>query len=142
MPHKFKFGLDPHHAGLLVLRLGLGAMFLLFGWPKLSGGWEKWTALGGAMSLLGVHFWPTLWGLLASAAEFGGGLCLILGVLVRPASLALAATMFVAANMHLRNDDAFAVCAHPINLCIVFVALALLGAGRYSLTAWVHKRGT
>ena len=35
--------------GLLILRIGLGGMYLWHGWPKLSGGPERWTKLGGAM---------------------------------------------------------------------------------------------
>ena len=36
--------------GLLLLRIGLGAMFIWHGAPKLVGGPETWTRLGGAMA--------------------------------------------------------------------------------------------
>ena len=44
--------------GLLLLRIGIGAMFVAHGFPKLIGGPAKWTALGTATSHLGIDFAP------------------------------------------------------------------------------------
>lgn len=119
--------------GLLLLRLGLGVMFLLHGWPLLAGGPEKWAGLGGAMAALGIRGLPTLWGLAAALIEFCGGLCLILGAFFRPAVLLLAVTMAVAANHHLARGDGLAGASHALELCIVFLGLSLTGPGRYGL---------
>ena len=119
--------------GVLALRLGVGGMFLPHGWPKLAGGPVKWQALGKAMGYLGVHHYPEIWGLLAGLAEFGGGLCLILGWFCRPACLAMALTMGVAATTHLQRGDGLMGASHAIELGIVFIALALIGPGRYSI---------
>ena len=40
------------NVGLLVLRLGIGIIFIIHGLPKLMGGVETWTKLGGAMSMM------------------------------------------------------------------------------------------
>ena len=45
--------------GLLILRIGIGVMFMCHGFPKLAGGPEVWTKLGGALGALGIHFEPT-----------------------------------------------------------------------------------
>ena len=118
---------------LLVLRAGFGIMFMLHGWPKITGGPEKWAGIGGAMSNFGITFAPTFWGLMASLAEFVGGLLLVLGLLTRPACLALIMTMIVAATMHITKGDDFPKISHPIESGIVFLGLLGLGAGRFSL---------
>lgn len=119
--------------GLLVLRLGIGVMFLLHGWPKLTGGPEKWEKVGMAMQYASVHAMPTLWGLGAALSEFGGGLCLILGLFFRPACLMLAITMGVAANMHLGRGEGLMAASHAIELGILFFSLLFVGPGRYSV---------
>jgi len=121
--------------GLLILRLGLGAMFMWHGLPKLLGGPELWAMVGGALGNFGVTFAPTFWGLLAALSEFGGGLLLILGLAVRPAALAMAGTMVVASTMHLANGEGLKGASHAIEVGIVFVALIFIGAGRFSLDA-------
>ncbi len=119
--------------GLLLLRLGIGAMFVLHGLPKLQGGPEKWTQLGGAMQYLGIGFMPLAWGLAAALSEFLGGILLVLGVLFRPACLFLTATMAVAATMHLGKGDGLMGASHAIELGILFLSLLFIGPGRYSI---------
>jgi putative oxidoreductase len=120
--------------GLLLLRLGLGAMFVLVhGWPKLKAGPAAWRKVGEAMGYLHVHFAPEMWGLLAALAEFGGGILLILGLLFRPACGALTFTMAVAATMLIHEKGFGIASSQPIELGIVFLALIFIGPGRFSL---------
>ncbi len=119
--------------GLLLLRLGLGAMFVWHGAPKLTGGFETWTLLGGAMANFGITAVPPLWGFLAAVSELGGGVCLILGIAMRPACVFLLATMIVAATHHLAKGDGLAGASHAIEVGIVFLALIIVGPGRYSI---------
>ncbi len=120
--------------GLLLLRVGLGAMFIfVHGWPKIVGGVERWKALGSAMQHLGIRFAPEFWGFLAAAAEFGGGILLVLGFFFRPTCAALAFTMLVGAVMHYKTEGTLFAAAHPIELGVVFLALLLIGPGKYSL---------
>jgi putative oxidoreductase len=120
--------------GLLLLRLGIGGMMIMHGWPKLTGGVETWTKLGGAMSHLGITFLPAFWGFMAAASESVGGALLILGFLFRPATGLLFFTMLVAAFMKYRvSGGAFLEWAWPAELGIVFLSLFFIGAGRFSL---------
>lgn len=84
------------------------------------------------MGALGVSALPTLWGLLAALSEFGGGVCLLLRLRFRPACLIMAATLAVAVNWHLVRGDGLAGASHALEVGMVFLALALVGPGRYS----------
>jgi putative oxidoreductase len=127
--------------GLLIIRIGIGIMFVLYGEGKMFGGPEKWAKLGGAMEGLGITFLPAFWGFMAALAEFGGGILLVLGLLFRPACFLMFCTMFVAASVHW-IDAAEAGEAlkgkimsgsHAIELGIVFLALLFTGPGKYSV---------
>ena len=119
--------------GLLILRLGIGGMFLFHGAPKIVGGPEKWEQLGMAMGNFGIHFLPVFWGFMASFAEFFGGIMLILGLFFRPACMLLTINMTVAASMHLSRGDGLGGASHAIEDGIVFLSLIFIGPGKYSL---------
>ena len=126
--------LDKHRdIGLLILRIGLGCMFLVHGFPKLFGGPERWERIGGAMGSLGITFLPAFWGFMAAISEALGGICLILGLFVRPACILLTITMLVATASHLSRGDGLKGAAHAIEVGIVFLSLILIGPGKYSL---------
>lgn len=120
--------------GLLFLRVGIGAMFIYHGLPKLLGGPQRWEKLGGAMEAFGLSFAPTFWGFMGAIGEAGGGLLLMLGVAFRPALFLLTSTMVVAAAHHLINrGDRFGQATHAIEAAILFIALWMIGPGRYRL---------
>lgn len=128
--------LDKHRdTGLLILRIGLGCMFLFHGLPKLFGGPERWEGIGGAMANLGITFLPAFWGFMAAISESLGGICLILGIFVRPACMLLTITMLIAAIFHLGRGDGLKGAAHAIEVGIVFLSLILIGPGKHSLDA-------
>jgi putative oxidoreductase len=123
--------------GLLLLRLGIGFMMILHGYPKLLGGTAKWNKLGAKMSLMGIDAYPVFWGFMASAAEAIGGLLLILGFLFRPTTFLMLFTMIVAATSHLVKNPTFPDgvldSSEAIELGFVFLALFILGPGKYSI---------
>ena len=122
-----------HDLGLLLLRVGIGIMFTLHGYPKLIGGPEAWTQLGGVMKLVGLNFAPTVWGFLAAVAEAVGGQLLALGLFFRIACALLLGTMIMATIMHLSTGDGFNNYSHALESAIMFLGLLLIGPGRYSL---------
>ncbi len=125
--------------GLLILRVGIGIMFVLHGWPLIMGGPAMWEKLGGAMGNFGIHFAPNFWGFMAVIAEFGGGVCLILGLLTRWACVFLTISMIVAATMHFSKGDGLQVASHAIEAGILFFSLILIGPGEYSLDKKINK---
>ncbi|MBD3421081.1 MAG: DoxX family membrane protein [Chitinivibrionales bacterium] len=125
--------------GLLMLRLGIGFMFVLHGYPKLAGGPEKWTALGGAMSSFGITFVPAFWGFMAACAEFFGGLLLMAGLLTRISGGLLLITMLVAAVKHIAAGDGLPGYSHAVEAGILFLSLIFIGPGIYSLDELLDK---
>ncbi len=69
--------------GLLILRVGIGIMFMSHGLPKLIAGPDKWLILGGTMNALGIDFTPMAWGFMAAYCWYWGF------VPARPASFCL-----------------------------------------------------
>ncbi|MDO5524176.1 MAG: DoxX family protein [Bacteroidia bacterium] len=123
------------HAGLLILRIGIGISIFFHGLPKITGGIETWTAIGSTMSNLGIDFAPTFWGFMAAFAETIGGILFAMGLLFRPATLLLIGTMVVALVMHFTQGDDFSKYGHALDLLILFASAFLIGPGRYSLDA-------
>jgi putative oxidoreductase len=126
--------------GLLILRVVVGAAFILHGWPKIQNAFE-W--MGPSATV------PGFMQALAALAEFGGGIALILGVLTPLAAIGLIATMGGALYMvHLPARHPF-VPTQPgdpsYELAAVYLAAAaallLTGPGRFSLDALLFRGG-
>jgi len=119
--------------GLLILRLGIGGMFIFHGAPKILGGPDMWEKLGTTMGIFGIHLLPVFWGFMSSFAECFGGIFLILGFLFRPACILLTINMIVATSMHLNRGDGLGISSHAIEDGILFLSLIFIGPGKYSL---------
>ena len=132
--HLFATDSRYYELGLLIIRVGLGLIFMVHGWAKLMGGVPTWQWMGSQMGNFGITFWPVFWGFLAMLTEFGGGICLVLGLGTRIVSSALMCVMIVAIAYHITKGDSFNdAWSHPFTLLIIFCGLFLIGSGRYSL---------
>lgn len=121
------------NTGLLIIRIGLGFMFMMHGYPKLIGGPASWEDVGGAMKSIGITFLPTFWGLMAAVTETFGGFLILIGLAFRPVCLLLVFTMIVAASVKMQSLADFMDASQPIEVGIVFLGLAFVGAGKYSI---------
>src|SRR5919112_1918818 len=99
----FKNRYKTHDIGLLLLRIGIGTMFTIHGYPKLTGGLEAWEKVGGAMKMIGIDFAPAFWGFLAAVAEAVGGQLIAIGLFFRIACALLLGTMLMATIQHVRS---------------------------------------
>lgn len=125
--------------GLLILRIGLGFGFIWWhGWPKLSGGVERWAGTGGAIENFGIGFAHQWWGLAAALAESVGGLLIILGLFFRPALAAVFIVMVVAFTNHVVTGRGTP--GHAFKNAWVLAGLFLIGPGKYSLDHWLFRR--
>ena len=120
-------------AGKLLLRLAVGLLILFHGVAKVTGGIDGIT---GMLAKSGV---PAGVGYLVYVGEVVAPLFVILGAWTRPAALVIAINMLVAVALaHL--NDLFSIAktgGYALELQALFllsaIAIALLGAGRYSL---------
>jgi len=119
--------------GLLVIRVGLGLMFIWHGYPKLIGGEKSWVKIGGAVNYVGIHFLPVMWGLLCGIVETVGGAFLVIGFWFRPVCLLLLINLFVAAASQFGQGGGLDDAAHAIEDAVAFAGLLFLGPGKYSV---------
>lgn len=128
--------------GLVILRLGLGIIFVAHGAQKLLGLWggDGWTAtLTGFEENLGIPQWL---GMVAIVTEFFGGIAVIVGALTRLAALGLAATMIVAmAKVHLKDGFFLSDGGIEYNVALLAMALALVfaGGGAWAADRWIFQ---
>jgi uncharacterized membrane protein YphA (DoxX/SURF4 family) len=113
----------------LILRLAVGILFIVHGYPKLTAqrkqgeAWMKSVGMPAAMVPLGGVF------------EFFGGLALILGLLtpivaVLSALWMLSTTWFSKSKLKKKYASGYEI---DVTLFFVAIALALLGSGIYSI---------
>ncbi len=125
-------------AGLLILRLVFGLGIMLHGWQKIQ---SPGGPMGWMNEMPGAHV-PAFFQALSTAAEFSGGLGIIVGLLTPLAALGLTCNMFVALCMaHLPKGHPF-VGGHgqpSFESAAGYLAVALLlllaGPGAWSLDA-------
>jgi len=129
----------------LLLRMVFGGAIILFGIQKLMGGSATFEQIGGSMAYFGVTKYPALWGFLSALAETFGGIFIVLGVLFRPAALALFFNMVVACTFMFKltgSPDLSSIGAltgwigkvsMPVAFCTAFLALFFTGAGKYAV---------
>lgn len=126
--------------GLLLLRMGLGIMFMLHGYPKVFGGPEMWSEVGASLQSIGIDAAPMFFGFMAGITEFFGGLFLLLGLFFMPSVVSLLIVMLVVTAIHLGAGDPFSIYSHSIELAIVLISLLFLGSGKYNLDKKLEKR--
>lgn len=121
----------------LALRMAAGTIFLAYGSQKLFGWFGGYGLEGTGQWMESIGLAPGyLMALMAGSAEFFGGILLILGLLTRPAAIALAFAMLVAiVSVHLPNGLFMANNGYAFALALlaISISLAVSGAGKLSL---------
>lgn len=125
----------PGSLGLLILRVGTGAMMLFgHGWGKLAGFSDK---AGVFPDPLGIGSAASLG--LATFAEFFCAIGLIFGFATRLSALPLVINMLVAAII-VHSDDPWGKKEFALLYAVPFITLLFTGGGKYSLDAVVWPR--
>jgi len=118
--------------GLLVLRLGVAAIFLTTGYDKLFGTPGKWLAW------FPKQGFPSYFAYIAGSLELFGGVLLVLGLLTRVVGLLLAIQMAIAVwKVSLPHEGIYNVEGYglPLMLAAACFALFTVGAGALSVDA-------
>jgi putative oxidoreductase len=114
---------------LLVLRIVLGVIMIGHGYPKVFGGIHKHVEL---VASLGMPGWMAY---LSAAAEFLGGILVILGLFTRCSAIAITIDLVVViAKVHWKNgllgNGGYQL---PLALAAIAFALIFLGSGPIAL---------
>ena len=119
------------------LRIPVGIIFAAHGAQKLFGWFGGYGLEGTGQWMDSIGLSPGyLMALLAGGAEFLGGLALIIGLLVRPASAVLAFAMLIAIfSAHIGNGLFMSNNGYEFGLALLAVSVSLIfsGAGRASV---------
>ncbi|MBV9392136.1 MAG: DoxX family protein [Verrucomicrobia bacterium] len=119
-------------AALLLLRIACGLVFIYHGSAILFGAFD---GPGPEKFAAGMHA-PVLIGYLVGLAQFGGGLAVLTGILIRLGALCIVVVMFGAIFLvHLQHGFEVAKGGIEFALTMLLIAFALFltGAGSYSL---------
>jgi putative oxidoreductase len=121
---------------LLILRWGLGIIFIYHGYPKLFTQTQQFLEGFPRMGF------PAYFVYIAGVVEFFGGFLLLVGFATRIAGLLLAGQMAIAIwKVHLPQGGAMAVSNYQLPLALAVGAFALVatGAGLFSIDYAIFK---
>lgn len=123
-------------SGLLLLRVYAGVALMQHGQTKIANPFHWLDRAPGAP--------PGFLQFLAALSEFGGGLCLALGLLTPVACLGIAFTMAYAVRFHVAKGDPFVGHEGSYEPALGYLTMAALlglaGPGAYSLDALLGRR--
>jgi|SRR5215469_9533833 len=123
---------------LLLLRVGLGVVFIFHGYPKL------FTRTHEMMSAFQHMGFPSFFVYIAGVVEFFGGIILILGLFTRVGAFLLSGEMAIAVlKVHMPQGAITDVHNYefPMILCLACFLLATIGAGIMSLDHAIYSGG-
>lgn len=130
--------------GALALRVPVGIIFAAHGAQKLFGWFGGYGLQGTGAWMDSIGLAPgVLMAFLAGAAEFFGGLALILGLLTRPAAAALAFAMLIAIfSVHFQHGFFMSNNGYEFALTLLAASVSLLfsGAGKVSVDALLSRK--
>lgn len=128
----------------LALRFPIGVIFMAHGAQKLFGWFGGYGLEGTGQWMASIGLGPgVVMAFLAGSAEFFGGLFILLGLLTRPAAVALSFTMLVAIfSVHFANGLFMANNGYEFGLALLAasVSLAISGAGKFSLDSKIASK--
>ncbi len=111
---------------ILFLRIGVGVIFIVAGWGKLTGIEGTQEFFGGiGIPAAGLMAW------VVALVEFVGGLMVLLGLYLRVPAILLAIVMVVAI-FTVKLDQGFSAMRIDLTLMLMALSLAILGSGKLS----------
>ncbi|MBN3520699.1 DoxX family protein [Algoriphagus lutimaris] len=123
------------NAGKLLVRLSAGVMMLTHGIPKIS----RFFGEGPVRFHDPFGFGPEISLALAIIAEVICTVLIMIGFKTRLATIPLILTMLTAA-FYAHADDPFGSKEKPLLFIVVFIAIAIMGPGKYSFDGLKKKK--
>lgn len=120
---------------LLLLRIGVGVIFIVSGWGKLTGieGTQQFFGSIG-IPLTGVMAW------VVALVEFVGGIMILVGYKVQVPGILLAIIMLVAIiTVKLGGDNVFRSMRLELMLMLTSLAISMMSTGSYSVDSKLNN---
>ena len=119
-------------AGLLLIRVSIGLLFILYAAPTLIGGPKAWAHFGAGAVHFGLHSHHQFWGFLGSLLGCLGGVLMIFGLFFRIGVL-LVLVLAIGHAFAVYEGSRFPRCAPSIEMCFVLLRILFVGPGKYSV---------
>lgn len=119
-------------AGLLLIRISIGVLFILYTAPALMGGPKAWAHFGAGARHLGLHSHFQIWGFLAPLFGCLGGILMIFGLFFRIGVL-LVFVLAIGHALAVEKGAGLWVALPSIEMCFVLAGVLFIGPGRYSV---------
>jgi len=119
-------------AGLLLIRVSIGLLFILYTAPALIGGPKAWGHFGMGASHFGLHSHVQVWGFLGALLGCLGGILMIFGLLFRIGVL-LVLVLAIGHAIAVYEGTGFRVALPSIEMCFVLAGVLFIGPGKYSV---------
>ena len=119
--------------GLLIMRVGLGVLFIVLTGPVLLGGPSRWSNFGSAIRNLGVHTHYQFWGFFGALLGCLGGMLMIFGLFFRPGVLLVLIITFVHLLGVWHGVGALRENLAAVELAVMLLGLLFVGPGKYSV---------
>ena len=120
-------------AGLLLIRVSLGVLFIILTGPVLLAGSGRWAAFGSAVRNVGITGSFEIWGFIGALAGCLGAVLMIFGLFFRPGVLLLLAITLVHTLGALDRTGSFRAALGAIELCLILLGVLVVGPGKYSV---------
>ena len=120
-------------AGLLLMRVSIGVLFVILTGPVLLGGASRWRAFGGAIRNVGLHSHFQLWGFIGALAGCVGAALMIFGLFFRPGVLLVLVITVIHTLGALDRSGTLRAPLGAIELCLILTSLLFVGPGKYSV---------
>ncbi|GAB3934409.1 DoxX family protein [Larkinella terrae] len=121
------------HFALLLLRIGASALMLTHGWPKFT------KLITGNFTFgdpIGIGSAPSL--ILATLAEFGCSVLILLGFQTRLAAIVLMVNMLVVV-FFAHGSDPFGKKEMPLLFFLIYLTIYFVGPGKHSMDGRENK---
>lgn len=120
-------------AGLLLIRVSLGALIIVLTGPVLLSGPGRWASFGRGIQNLGLHSHYQFWGFCGALIGCLGGALMIFGLFFRPGVLLVLAIVFTHILGFLARTRGASVGMDAVELCVILIGLLFVGPGKYSV---------
>ncbi|MDQ8185076.1 DoxX family protein [Pelagicoccus sp. SDUM812002] len=120
--------------GVLLLRIGVGALLAFHGYPILTGGGTVWSDIGEGAAIASLP--PGLFeyaGLASGIIQFIGGILLVIGLFTRGTALLLTVVAGFALANHIAAGSFYLSFIAHLEMTLALLALVFIGPGRLSL---------